>query len=218
MSKLQRLLRPFRTDPAWWAAGIVVSRVLDAMRHSLVSAAVGAADLRIGRGSTLRGLKHVRFGRSFHARGAVWIEAVCGYGSQSFTPMITIGDNVSASDDLHITCIDRISIGNGVLFGSRVFVSDHNHGRYRGQSPSSPDEPPAQRELGGGGPVTIEDNAWMGDNVIIVGPVVIGKSAVVGANSVVRGDVAAFTMVAGIPAVPIKAYNFETSSWSKVPR
>jgi acetyltransferase-like isoleucine patch superfamily enzyme len=104
-----------------------------------------------------------------------------------FDPQIIIGDHVCFSDGVHISSIASISIGSHTLFGSRIYVSDHNHGIYRGDTQSSPDEAPAHRLLGGGGPVVIGANVWIGDNSVIIGPATIGKGAIVGANSVVRG-------------------------------
>ncbi|PYX52588.1 MAG: acetyltransferase, partial [Acidobacteria bacterium] len=95
------------------------------------------------------------------------------------------------------------------------YVSDHNHGIYAGEGQSGPDEPPAQRRLGGGGPVIIGENVWIGENCVIVGPANIGRGAIIAANSVVRGVVPAHTMVAGAPARPIKAFNFQTGTWDK---
>ncbi|WP_280925454.1 acyltransferase [Shewanella holmiensis] len=57
--------------------------------------------------------------------------------------------------------------------------------------------------------ITIEDDAWIGFNCIILKGVTIGKGAVVGAGSVVRDDVAPWTVVAGNPAVFIKSLKRE---------
>ena len=50
----------------------------------------------------------------------------------------------------------------------------------------------------------IGDGVWVASNAIIVGPCTIGDHAVVGVASVVLGDVAAYTVVAGHPAKVIK--------------
>ena len=52
--------------------------------------------------------------------------------------------------------------------------------------------------------VVIEDDCWLGVNVVVMSGVTIGKGAVVGANSVVTKDVEPYTVVAGVPAKPIK--------------
>jgi lipopolysaccharide O-acetyltransferase len=123
---------------------------------------------------------------------------------------------VCFSEGVHITSIENITIGNNVLMGSRIYISDHNHGSYKGSKQSYPDEAPAQRILGGGGPVSIGDNVWIGDNTVIVGPASIGNGAVIGANSVVRGVVPPNSLVAGAPAKVLKVFNHHTGSWETV--
>jgi acetyltransferase-like isoleucine patch superfamily enzyme len=49
-------------------------------------------------------------------------------------------------------------------------------------------------------PVWIQDDCWLGTNVVICPGVVVGKGSVVGANSVVLDDVPPYSVVAGAPA------------------
>lgn len=48
--------------------------------------------------------------------------------------------------------------------------------------------------------IVVEQGAWLSSHVVVLGPARIGAHAVVAAGSVVRGDVAPFTKVAGVPA------------------
>jgi acetyltransferase-like isoleucine patch superfamily enzyme len=50
------------------------------------------------------------------------------------------------------------------------------------------------------GPVTIEDDVWIGMNCTVLPGVTIGRGAIVAAGAVVRSDVAPFTIVGGVPA------------------
>lgn len=50
----------------------------------------------------------------------------------------------------------------------------------------------------------LEDRVEIGANAVLLGPVRIGESSVIGAGAIVLHDVAAFTAVAGNPAVVIK--------------
>lgn len=50
------------------------------------------------------------------------------------------------------------------------------------------------------GPITIEDDAWLGSGVVVLPGVRIGEGAIVGANAVVTHDVEPYTIVAGVPA------------------
>lgn len=112
-------------------------------------------------------------------------------------PVLKIGENCSFGSFNHITCTNEITIGNGVLTGKWVTISDNNHGDT---SLESLKKIPSQREMLSKGPVIIEDNVWIGDKATILSGVKIGKGAVVAANAVVTKDVPAFCVVAGNPA------------------
>ena len=122
-------------------------------------------------------------------------------GTTADQPLLTIGENTSLGEGTHITAANRIAIGNNVLFGKNITVSDNNHGHV---TLSEIEVPPARRSLVGKGPVVIEDNVWIGDKATILSGVTIGKGAIVAANSVVVEDVPTATVVAGIPARPVK--------------
>lgn len=53
-------------------------------------------------------------------------------------------------------------------------------------------------------PVSIENDVWIGANVLIRCGVKIGTGAVCAAGSIVTKDVPPYTIVAGVPAVPIR--------------
>ena len=214
--RLARRIKQFTSEPLPWALYMLCAWVFSRLRNKIYAKLLKAPGLNIGPRCSIRGTQCISMGNNISIYGGLWLEAVQHYREQSFTPTIIIGDNVSFSLDVHITCVDRIEIGNGVLFGSRVHVSDHNHGRYTGLGQSHPAEPPAERELAKRGHVIIEDNVWIGDNVIILGPVRIGAGAILGANCVVRGDVPAATMVAGAPAKAVKQFDEKSNMWKKI--
>jgi lipopolysaccharide O-acetyltransferase len=205
----------FAADPFLWALWLFLCRILLEIKGLVLGFALHAPDLRLGRGSLVRGAKYISFGRDIRAKSGFWLEAVTHYGEQRFAPLIRIEDAVRFSDGVHISCIDRIVIKKNVLMGSHIYISDHNHGLYKGVENSLPSEPPAHRKLGGGGPVLIGENVLIGDNAIIVGPVTIGDGAIIGANSVVREDVQPGAMVAGIPARLIRRFNPATHTWER---
>jgi lipopolysaccharide O-acetyltransferase len=144
-----------------------------------------------------------------------WIEGVSSNNGYTFSPVIKIGQGFCASERLHISAINRIEIGDNCLFGSCVYISDHNHGSYKGEVQSHPNEPPLQRKLVSHGHVVIGSNVWVGDNVIIVGPVKIGNGVVIGANSVVTRDIPDDVIVVGMPAKIIKRFDQESGKWKK---
>jgi acetyltransferase-like isoleucine patch superfamily enzyme len=147
--------------------------------------------------------QYITIGQQFSAMYNLRLEAWDTYKDEKFTPAINIGDNVSLGTDVHIGCINKITIGNNVLMGSRIYISDHSHGEINAESFTIP---PVKRPLVSKGPVIIEDNVWIGEGVCILPNVRIGKNAVVGANAVVTKDVPANAVVGGIPAKIIKLF------------
>ncbi|MEO5979828.1 MAG: acyltransferase [Chryseolinea sp.] len=53
-------------------------------------------------------------------------------------------------------------------------------------------------------PVTIEDNVWLGRNVIVMPGVKLGTGCIIGAGSVVTKSVPAYAIFGGVPAKIIK--------------
>jgi acetyltransferase-like isoleucine patch superfamily enzyme len=216
MNKLARaIFRLFKANPVAIALLQIAGRSWNKMKSSVLAISLGAPGLYLGPGCRVIGGRHISFGTKVHADRNLWLEAVTSYRSQRFNPKIALGDYVCFSDGVHISSIASVEIGSHCLFGSRIYVSDHNHGSYRGAHQSNPEEPPAHRLLSGGGAVVIGENVWIGDNSVIIGPATIGAGAIVGANSVVRGVVPSNTIVAGAPAKAIKIFNSKTGSWDK---
>ena len=54
-----------------------------------------------------------------------------------------------------------------------------------------------------GGPVRIHDDVWIGANALVLPGVTIGRGAIVAGGAVVSKDVEPFTVVGGVPAIPI---------------
>lgn len=81
-----------------------------------------------------------------------------------------------------------INIGNHVNFSTEVWIwtMQHDH------------SDPFFKTIGG--PVVIEDYAWISCRTIILPGVTIGKGAVVSAGAVVTKNVAPYEIVGGVPA------------------
>lgn len=164
--------------------------------------------------SKILGKKYLNVGKNFCGGRHLWLEAVTEYSGQHFHPMIVIKDNVSLSDFNHIGAVNYVEIGNNVLFGSKCYVTDHNHGIYSGEkSQSNPDIPPGKRPLTHDQKVIICDNVWLGDNVTVLPGVTIGKGSIIGANSVVSKSIPAYSIAVGVPARVIKKWNFRSKRW-----
>lgn len=151
--------------------------------------------------SCLIGGKYIDIGSDCSLGKNTVLTAWDSYGSDIFTPQITIGNNVSIGDDSHITAINRIEIGNNVLTGKKVTITDNSHGKSTYEMLLFS---PVIRQLYSEGPVIIEDGVWIGDKVTILPNVRIGKNVIIGANAVVTKDIPANCVAGGIPAKIIK--------------
>ena len=117
------------------------------------------------------------------------------------TPHLKIGDNISLGEYSHITCANKVTIGNGVLTGRFVLITDNSHGN---NTKEVAEIVPLAREIHSNGPVHIGDNVWIGDKVTILPNVTIGKGCIIAANAVVTKDIPEYSVAAGIPAKVIK--------------
>lgn len=150
----------------------------------------GSKHIKIGCGTTIQ--KHCILG--------CWIN----YAGDSFTPSITIGDGCNIGEYTHLTSINKITIGNGLLTGRYVYIGDNSHGMFSSEEASIP---PIRRKLYSKGEIVIGNNVWIGDKATVLAGVTIGNNVVVAANAVVTKDIPSNTMVAGCPAKIVKQLN-----------
>lgn len=163
--------------------------------------------INIGKGTRIMGGKSFRLGDNVTFGVDSVLETFCQYGHQRFNPIVKIGNNCSFGDYTHITCINSITIGDNLLTGRRVLISDNSHGESMimtnknemggGNTLSDRKIAPIRRNLSSKGPIVIGDNVWIGDNVCILSGVKIGNGAIIGANTVVNKDVPAFSIAVG---------------------
>lgn len=135
--------------------------------------------------------------------------ALKSYGTQAFAPHISIGDNVSIGFGCTLSCVNRIEIGHDVTIGDNVYIADSHHD-YGNPALGVLDQPLLP------GKIKIGQGAWVGYGAFVAGDVSLGEHSVVGANSVVTRSVPAYTVVAGVPARPVKRLDRETGQWVRV--
>jgi lipopolysaccharide O-acetyltransferase len=129
---------------------------------------------------------------------------------------LNIGNNVQLNDYNHIACMKSIIIGDDVLIGSRVSIIDHDHGIYKGnKNQSLPNSKAIDREYFCSD-VSIGNNVWVGDGVIILPGTKIGDNCIVGAGSVLKNNYPRNTMIVGNPARIVKKYDFKLKQWKKI--
>lgn len=153
--------------------------------------------------ATIKGGKYVKIGDyTVFARHSV-ITAWDRYLNQRFDPQISIGTNCSFGEFCHISAISEVIIGNHVLTGRRVTITDNSHGLF---SKDELDVPPLMRPLYSKGIISIGDNVWIGENVVIMANVQIGKGTIIGAGSIVTHDIPPYSLAVGNPAKVIKTF------------
>jgi galactoside O-acetyltransferase len=106
----------------------------------------------------------------------------------------TIGPDTSLNNNVQLGANGGIiSIGRGVLIGPNCVLRAADHVF---QDPTRPIKDQGHAF----GEIIIEDDVWLGANVVVTRNVRIGRGAVVGAGAVVTRDVPALAIVVGVPA------------------
>lgn len=105
---------------------------------------------------------------------------------------LSIGNDSSIGDEALVYNLGPVSIGSRATVSHRAHLCAGSHDYL---DPALP-----LLRL----PISIGDDAWVCAQSLVGPGVVIGDGAVVGAGAVVMKDVAAWTVVAGNPAQPVK--------------
>ncbi len=106
---------------------------------------------------------------------------------------IRIGSYCLICPGVRIGSAASVTIADNVMVASSAYITDSDwHDIYN------------RVAMGGGKPVRILENAWIGDSAIICKGVTVGVNSIVGAGSVVRRDVSDNVIVAGNPASVVK--------------
>ena len=135
-------------------------------------------EIRLEREARVQVGRGVRFSRDFSAY-------VLG--------TLQIGDGVFFNRGCSLAVYSSLQIGAGTLFGEYVSIHDENHAL-------SPLELPLAQRGYTVAPITIGSNVWVAAKVTILPGVQIGDNAVIGANAVVTGPIPANSVAVGAPA------------------
>lgn len=140
-----------------------------------------------------------------HAR----METVSKWKDTIFHGEIRIGNGTSIEQNCHVIAADKLVIGENCVLSSQVYVADCGHSCDTMEG-SVMEQPLFVKQT------MIGDGCFIGAGAKIMPGVTLGSHVVVGANAVVTKDVPDYTMVAGIPARPIKQYDVIEKKWKRV--
>lgn len=124
---------------------------------------------------------------------AVVVHRECRIGDRSY---MRFGSKLWHGSSVGAYC----SIGENVLIGAPEHPKHYlstNPFLYQ-MSPAKPSNPWPEDDVVE--PAIVENDVWIGNNVVIRGGVRVGTGAIIGANAVVTRSVEPYTVVAGVPA------------------
>lgn len=176
----------------------------------LITKIMYGSRLKVGRrakfklGGSVKNGKNICIGDDFYI-GKDFLLAT--YSLSGKFGKISIGDNVVMQDRVRISSVESVVIGNNVLMGSDILITDNNHGMDAGSEKTYMYQKLSSK------PVKIGYGCWIGEKCSILPGSIIGEKCIIGANSVVTGEIPAYTIAVGTPAKPIKKWNFELNSW-----
>ncbi len=108
-------------------------------------------------------------------------------------PSIIIQDRVFIGKGCEFNIRKHIEIGSDSLIASGCKFIDHDHEMSVGEGPMRGLSCPEAA-------IVLEEDVWLGVNVVVLKGVTIGRGAVVGAGAVVTKPIPPYEIWAGIPA------------------
>jgi acetyltransferase-like isoleucine patch superfamily enzyme len=179
---LHRLVSVARAELLSWNGRLTIALALSRALPDLV-------------GSRLRGLL-LRLAGCDIGKGVIIGGRIDVAGRRPAAPRLRLGTATFVNAGCRFDVSAEITIGENVSVGHEVLVLTQTH------------------EIGLSGhragvlrarPVVIEDGCWIGARAVILPGVRVGRGAIVAAGAVVTGDVPPDTLVAGVPAHPIRS-------------
>ena len=142
----------------------------------------------------IMGPLRIRMGDDCRVSGVMTLS---GRGASDETPLLEVGDNCDLGWGATIAVSGKIVLGNNVRLAPSVTLSGYP-GHPLDAAARARHEPCADDQTGD---IVLEDDVWLGQRVMVLPGVRIGKGTIVGMGSVVTKDLPAGVIAAGAPAV-----------------
>jgi len=134
---------------------------------------------------------HVSLGANCHLEHDIYFKFD---GTWAPGPSIVIRDRVFIGFGCEFNVRKRVELGPDCLIASGCKFIDHYHGT------SARDVPMNRQTDGAAEAILLENDVWLGANVVVLKGVQIGRGAIVAAGAVVTKAVPAFEIWGGVPA------------------
>lgn len=177
---------------------------------------IGQALFSIGHKTTIvppfrfGNLARILMGNRVTINANCWIQVLIGHGNDFPAPNIIFHDNVSIGMGSTISAACKITFEEYVFTARNFYVSDHEH------EFQDIDKPIVLQGISKIKEVRIGARTWIGQNVVILPGVNIGRHCVIGANSVVNKDIPDYSVVAGVPAKILRQFDQSIGEWIRV--
>lgn len=136
----------------------------------------------------LTNLQNIELGDRVYILPGLRMETLERTELQQFTPSIYIGNDVEIHQNCHIFCADKITIHDNVSIGAGTMINDCTHG-YADLTKSFSKQPLSTK------PIEICENTIIGNNVLVLPGVRIGRNCYIGGNTVISKNVPDFSIV-----------------------
>lgn len=120
--------------------------------------------------------------------------------SGATSPVLRIGARCSIGRGSHVVAHRSVVIGDDVITGPHVYVTDQNH-VY-----ADPDVPIAQ-QWPAEDPVEIGSGSWLGAGAVVLPGTRLGRNTVLAGGAVVRGTFPDHAVLAGVPAKVVRTWD-----------
>ncbi len=107
---------------------------------------------------------------------------------------LSVGDDTYVNNGAVLSARQSVTVGRRCQIASGVMLMDADF--HAVGDLAAP---------GKAAPIVVEDDVWLATRAVVLKGVTVGRGAVVAAGAVVTKDVPPYTLVAGVPARPIRS-------------